>query len=117
MASSKLRNKKSILQLLSYLYIYIGFYYMIFLASFRVRLAPKPIGWVLIQLILFVVFIMYVAMNHILIRRMISNKLLLIIEALLFVSIGTLIASDVMWETYGYDIHVKGGLSTIIVEG
>lgn len=46
--------------------------------------------------------------KHILIRRVISNKLLIIIEVLLIVSMLTLIISDVRYEEY---LHYKYLLS------
>ena len=49
-------------------------------------------------------FIVYTAINHILIRRIISNRLLIFIEALLFFSMFTLVISDVRYEQY---VHLK----------
>lgn len=63
--------------------------------------------WVLLSVIV------YTAINHIFIRRMLSNKLLIIIEVLLFVSIIILIISDFRYEAY---LHFKYIQSTMPVK-
>lgn len=49
-------------------------------------------------------FIVYIALNHIFIRKTISNKTLIIIEVSLFVAIITLLVSDWRYEAY---LHLK----------
>ena len=102
----KLRNY--IICLLSYLYIAIGYSYIIYFISYYVRIANKPLGWAYMVAIALIYLIVYTVINHIFIRRVISNKLLIIIEVLLFVSMLTLIISDLRYEEY---LHYKYILS------
>lgn len=57
-------------------------------------------------------FIVYVALNHILIRRVISNKFLLMVEALLFVSMLTLVISDMSYEAFRHKRYLESIEST-----
>lgn len=102
----KLRNY--IIYLLSYLYIAIGYSYIIFFISYYVRIANKPLDWACMIAIALIYFIVYTVINHILIRKVIANKLLILIEVLLLVSMLTLIISDFGYEEY---LHYKYLLS------
>lgn len=68
--------------------------------SYSIRIANKPEGWALMLFFASLCFIAYSTINHILIRKIISNKLLIIIEALLFVAMLTLVISDFKYEDY-----------------
>lgn len=91
---------KYIFYLLSYMYVFIGFSYIIYDLSYSIRIANKPEGWAVLMFCVLLSFIVYTAINHIFISRILSHKLLLIIEVLLFVSMVTLIISDVRYEEY-----------------
>lgn len=91
---------KYLLYILSYLYIFIGYSYIIYYISYSIRIANKPEGWALMLFFASLCFIAYSTINHILIRKIISNKLLIIIEALLFVAMLTLVISDFKYEDY-----------------
>lgn len=93
-----------IIYILSYLYIFIGYSYIIYYISYHVRITNKPEGWAYMIAIALIYFIIYSVINHIFISKILSHKLLIIIEALLFVSMFTLIISDFRYEVY---LHFK----------
>jgi hypothetical protein len=60
-------------------------------------------GWFVMLSCALLCFIAYTAINHILIRRIVkSHKLLIIIEASLFIAMLTLVISNFMYESYIY---------------
>lgn len=96
----KKKTQKYLLCILSYLYLFVGFSYIIYYISYNIRITNKPLGWVLMIFYALLFFAVYIAVNHIFIRRVISNRLLLLIEALLFVAMLTLVVSDWMYDYY-----------------
>lgn len=99
-----MKRHKYLLYLFSYLYIFISFSYIIYYISYTIRITNKPEGWALMLFNALMYFIVYTTINHTIIRRIISNKLLIIIEALLFVAMLTLVISDWKYEDY---LHLK----------
>ena len=97
---STAKINKRILLYISYLYIIIGFLYLIYYISYTVRIIDKPEGWVLMLIKALLYLIVYSAINHSLIKKTISNKLLIIIEALLFLTVITLVFSDIKVEAF-----------------
>ncbi len=87
-------------KLLSYLYIFTGFLCIIYYISYNIRITNKPEGWAIMLFNAVLCFIAYIAINHVFIRRIISNKFLIVIEALLFSAMLTLVISDVRYEVY-----------------
>lgn len=102
----KKKHQKYLLYILSYLYLFIGFSFIIFYISYNIRITNKLEGWAFMLFNALLCFIAYATINHILIKRIIksSNKLLIIIEALLFVAMLTLVISDWKYEAY---LHIK----------
>jgi hypothetical protein len=90
-----------LLKIISYLYIFIGYSYIILFVSYNICITDKPEGWAIMLFCALLCFIAYTAINHILISRIIkSHKLLIIIEALLFITMLTLVISNFMYESY-----------------
>lgn len=89
-----------LLYLLAYAYIFFVYSYIIYYISYTVRITNKGMGWFSMVFNALLCYIAYAAINHLLIRKLISNKLLIIIEALLFVAMLTLIISDLMYDAY-----------------
>ena len=112
MASFLKKNKKEILRVLSYLFVVGGFSYIIFFISYYIRITNKLEGWFFMLCIAVFYFIVYIALNHILIRRVISNKFLLMVEALLFVSMLTLVISDMSYEAFRHKRYLESIEST-----
>lgn len=108
------KSQNYIKYLLSYLYIFIGYCYIIYYISFHIRITNKLEGWAYMIAISLMYFVGYTLINHLLIKKILSTKLLIIIEVLLFVSMFTLIISDFMYEEY---IHLKylQGISSVTI--
>lgn len=100
----KNKVKKIITTVLAYLYVILGYFYIVWNFSYHVRITNKPEGWIYLLAQTLFYIIIFAIVNHLLIKRILSNKLLIIIEALLLVSIFTLIISDFMYEEY---LHLK----------
>lgn len=100
----KMKTRNLIIHVLSYLYIFIGYSYIIYYISYTIRIANKPLGWAFMIAFAIAYFIVYAIINHLFISKILSHKLLIIIEALLFVSLFTLIISDIRYEEY---LHLK----------
>ncbi len=96
--------RQNIKYIFAYLYLILGYLCFIYVVSYNIRIANKPEGWAVLLFLVLLCFIVYTAINHILIRRIISNRLLIFIEALLFFSMFTLVISDVRYEQY---VHLK----------
>ena len=103
--------------LLSYLYIVIGYSCIFYFIAYYIRVEDEPFGWMIRQCEGLLLFIAYAAINHILMRKVISNKLLIIIETLLFVSMLTLIISDLRYEEYIHFKYIQSALPVKVTPG
>lgn len=102
-----------IIYMLSYLYIFVCYSFIIYYISYTIRITNKPEGWVYMIAAALMYFIVYSIINHLIISKAISHKMLIIIEALLFVSMLTLIISDFKYEEY---LHLKYIQSTMPIK-
>lgn len=93
--------------IISYLYLILGYLCFIYVLSYNIRIANKPEGWAVLLFLVLLCFIVYTAINHIFIRRIISNKFLIFIEALLFFSMLSIIISDGCYEEYMYQRYIE----------
>ena len=92
------KNKQQIIKYIAYLYLILGYSSIIFFLSYCLQTGTKPIGWLLIITMGLIYFIAYSAINHLLISKVLSNRLLIIIEVLLIASMLALIISDGIYE-------------------
>ena len=92
------KNKQQIIKYIAYLYLILGYSSIILFLSYCLQTGSKPIGWLLIIAMGLIYFIAYSAINHLLIRKVLSNRLLIIIEVLLIASMLALIISDGIYE-------------------
>lgn len=83
---------------ISYLYLTIGYAFIIYDFSYSVRTAAKPIGWGMLIIFTFGYYSIYVLINHLIIKKIVADKILNVIDLLLFLSLITLIWSDIMFE-------------------
>ncbi len=107
MINVKKRRNKSILTILSYLYLFVGYSYIIYYISYYIRIANKPEGWVFMLFYALLCFGVYVVINHIFIRKIVPNKILIIIEVLLFVAMLILVISDLRYEVYRHLEYIQ----------
>lgn len=107
MITVKKRRNKCIPTILSYLYLFVGYSYIIYYISYYIRIANKPEGWVFMLFYALLCFVVYVVINHIFIRKIVSNKLLIIIEVLLFVAMLILVIGDLRYEVYRHLEYIQ----------
>lgn len=103
--------------IITYLYLFLGYSFIIYYLFFNVRIAENLEEWLAMMLFVLLFFIMYTAINHIFTRRVIAQKLLITIEALLLVSIFTLIISDLRYEQYQHNMYLKRNNPVIVTPG
>lgn len=62
-------------------------------------------------------FIVYSIINHLLIRKVLSHKMLILVEVLLFFSMITLIISDFMYEDYLHFRYIQSTMPIKVTPG
>lgn len=89
--------KHRILLTCAYLYLFLGYACILYEFSYYVRTASKPIGWMILNLETLALYLIYVAINDIIVKKVISTKILHVAEALLFISWVSVLWSDIMF--------------------
>lgn len=100
--------------IIAYIYLLVGYSYIIYYVSYTIRITCKPLGWAMMLAIALMFFIAYVIINHILLRRILSKKLLVIVEVALLVSILTLVWSDISYEHCQHLMYLKRTAPVIV---
>lgn len=99
------KKNKTLLLKCSYIYLFIGFSFFIFVTSYCVREADKPLGYAFSLMGILFNYIVYVLINHIFIRKMISHKILFLIESLLLAAMVALMISDLLYITHVLELR------------
>lgn len=108
----KKHRYKILKNILAYLYLFLTYTAIVYYFSFSIRIAIKPLSWFFLVLQMLGYFLLYVLLNHLFIRKVVSHKIMLIIEALLFIAIFTLIISDLRYEEYQHLQFLKRTATT-----
>lgn len=115
MANFKKKRDQYLLYVLAYTYIFIGFSGIIYYISYTIRITNKLEGWAVMLFNALLYFIAYAIINHLItIKTISSHKLLITIEALLFVAMLTLVISDWKYESYQHLKYLQKATSTTI---
>lgn len=95
-----LKKKRRILsvQFIALLYLFGGFSYMTLFFSYNVRIAVKPLSYYIITLIAMGIYLLYVIINHIIVRLVISHRILLIFDILALIMLISITVSDTWIE-------------------
>ncbi len=94
-----LKSKNRILMTcVSYCYAFITYIAIIYNFSYKVRIVAKPLGDFILIVDTLIYLIVYMIINHIVIKRIIPQKILCIIEFILFITLCVLWWSDLMFE-------------------
>lgn len=94
--------------LLAYGYLILAFISTLYFFSYNLRVSPRPLGWIMSNLLALLIFIVYAIINHLFIKRVLNKELIVVVEILLFLSILATIISDVNVEkTYSLRHHLK----------
>ena len=94
-----IKNRTILLKrIISYLYLFISYAAIIYNFSYNIKIMAKPIGSLLLCLYTIGYCIIYAIINHLVIKIVVSNRVLLLIEWLLFVTLCVLWWSDIKYE-------------------
>lgn len=85
---------------LATLYLLFGYTHIIYYISYTVRITNKAEGWLYMIAVALFRYIVYVIINHVIIKRIVRHKVILLIEVLLFIAMLTLLISDLMYDHY-----------------
>lgn len=94
----KISARQIIRNILVYLYIIFFYSYIIYNFSFYVRITNKLEGWAMLVGETLLYIIVFIIVNHVIVKRVLSTKTLIIIEVLLILTVVTLIGSDLMYD-------------------
>lgn len=94
-----MKSKYRILKIcVGYCYVFISYIAIIYSFSYYIRSASKPIGNFILIIDTSIYLIMYMAINHLVIQRIICKKTLWIIELILIITLCVIWWSDVRYE-------------------
>lgn len=86
------------IQAIGFVYLFGTFCYMALFFSYNVRVADKPLGYFLILMRTLGIYLLYVIINHLIVRMVISHKILLIFDVLAFIMLMSIMVSDLWLE-------------------
>lgn len=86
----------------AYFYLFAGFCFFSLYFSYNIRIAVKPLGYFLILTMAVGLFLLYVLINHLIIRRAVSHKILLIFDFIVFILLICIFISDYWIESSHY---------------
>lgn len=82
------------IRFIAFVYLFGTFCYMALFFSYNVRVADKPLGYFMILLIMGATYLLYVTINHLLVRLVISHRILMIYDLLALIMLISIILSD-----------------------
>lgn len=88
------------IQSIGFVYLFGTFCYMAIFFSYNVRVAVKPLSYFMILMITLGVYLLYVIINHSLVRIVIPHKILLIFDVLALIMLICIAVSDLLVENY-----------------
>lgn len=103
----KIKNMKNlkmkrIKEVIAYIYLYACFVFFVFNFSYYLQISVKPLGSLMITVYFALLYIVFILINHLIIKRIIANKIILIIESILLLTLFALFNSDThAWNYYG----------------
>ena len=83
-----------LLHFLSYVYLYVGYIYIVIFVEYHIRDASRPIGYFLMLFYAILYYLIYLLANHIIVWRVINHKILFIFETLLFLTLVSIIFNE-----------------------
>lgn len=96
-----IKNRRTLVKnLLAYLYLFGSFVFFALFFSYNIRLADKPIGYIIVLMITPCIYLFYVLLNHMLVRSVVSHKILLLFDMLTLIMLICILLSDIWAENY-----------------
>lgn len=97
--------KKSILKrIIVYFYEYVIFITLLVYYAYYINEASKPLGLFFLSLSAFAIYVVYITINHLFVKKVITHNILLIVESLLLVALLSIFYSNLMYETHKSDL-------------
>lgn len=93
----------------AYLFLLVPYMAIIFYFSFWVRITNKFLGWATLLIEILCYYAIYIVINHVIIRKFVPNKTIVIIETLLFLTVCTMCCSDVKYENTDINQYYRTG--------
>lgn len=81
----------------AYIYLLCVFAAIIYNFAYAIRIVAKPLGMIVLISQSIGYEIVYVIINHLFIKKVVSNKILIAIEVLLFIALCTVWWADIMY--------------------
>lgn len=88
--------RRLLIRFVAFVYLFSGFTFFALYFSYNIRIAAKPLGYFLILMITQGLFLLYILINHLLIRIVVSHKTLLIFDLLTIIMLVCIFLSD-LW--------------------
>ena len=90
-------RKQGIIRRLAYLFLYVGFIFIIFVLSLYVDYRScRPMNFLFGYTNSLVYFLIYTMINHILVRKVVPTRVIIIFEILLIVALVAIACSDLL---------------------
>ena len=97
---SKDQSKKIVKKTAAYLYLYGAFLAIFCYWAYKAQLADRPLSYFFLFFISLFLWIIYVLVNHLLIKRILGTKTVVIFESILFLTLFALERCyDVIWDS------------------
>lgn len=98
-------SKKVIKRIASYLFLYSAFISIFYFYTYSVWICSKPIGLALVFLTAFGSLLLYALINHIIIRKIVGLKAIVIFETILFLLFMAVTICYADIENYYYQLN------------
>ena len=100
-------NKKYLLmnykKFAAYGFLYLAFLFIFYDFAYSAWIAVRPLSYIIVIFRSFILWAIYVIINHLLIKRIISKITIIIFESILFLTLLTLeLCYDALWDGVRY---------------
>ena len=85
-------------KVLAYIYLFLSYAAFVGYFSYSIRIANKPLGAFFLDLHVLCYFVVWTLLNHLILKKTVPHRVLLLIEILLFITLWTIFWSDLMYE-------------------
>ncbi len=82
------------IRFIAYAYLFGAFCFMALYYSYNIRIAVKPLSYFIISLITLCVYLLYIMINHLFVRFVVTHKILLIFDLLAFMMLLCISVGD-----------------------
>ena len=79
---------------IAYIYLYGLYSCMVMYLSYNIHIADKPLGWFLVTLKIWGMYILYVIINHLLVWRVVSGRILVVFDLLSLITLLCIFITD-----------------------